>query len=316
MDTGCTDCKIVIKIIKSGSFKDYYSTADIFTTGNVVPDIAVATPQSVQLTTTNNHAGAVNVGVSANFNIPADLKAKSTIEMQFPSNYPNFQTSEPKPVCTTSISGATCEVKDKKVVVSGITSVPRGTTINISVTGLKNPSSAGDFPAAPSGYNIEAKTEAGKQIAYSGITTDWTVKSADPIPSTKFEIKMQYPNYGLLSDYDTTISFDTVIFVDSSIEFNFPGGYNLARDKPTCSLIGDIQEFTSCTIESNKVTLKLKNELKANYSIVLRLTNILNPTSSTPKNTVGDFTINAIYDKETICETKGTNTGRTITMYD
>jgi hypothetical protein len=113
------------------------------------------------ITTTNNVANGVNAGVTASFTIPADLPPKSTVELQFPSNYPKLTLSEPKPVCTTSIPGATCTVEDGKVVVSGYTSLPRDTPINISVTGVKNPGAASDFPAAPSGFNIEAKTEAG-----------------------------------------------------------------------------------------------------------------------------------------------------------
>jgi hypothetical protein len=179
----------------------------------------------------------------------------------FPTEF-HLSGSSPTPRCGgVNVEEATkgsfsCVVSVNAITVSGLKEMPGGSTIQIAVAGIKNPSSSA---GATSGtFTVVTRNSADLLIDSKTDVTGVTFTAARTTQTLLLTSSTVHPENELVyADYDITFTTISRVPVDGSIKVSFPQGKfsSLQEASTFCAISGAVDTYKSCTFNSNSVTI-------------------------------------------------------------
>ncbi|CAG9318836.1 unnamed protein product [Blepharisma stoltei] len=287
----CSSCYVNYYTVKSNNVAEVFTTSAISTN----PGLAAQTAAISVLTLSDYSASAVYVQLAMTVVPSISIPKGGYLQVYMPAEFPRFSDSSPVPICSSIYQ---CTVYDRVIQVSGFTSDYSG-NIDITVTGMKNPSKTGATSTGSQGFKIYAYDSNNFLVIFSQLTNRVTISSKVSEPSSQFTVKARFKAIGVSDTYTFNIFMPVMLQVGTQVVLGFPDSYSLS------SSISCSSDFLStCSAQNSKVTLTTLETVALYSTVNIYLSNVINPTitidqGSTSK-TVSPFYANIYYDQSLI----------------
>ena len=307
-----TSCNCLIQIYAysggaSSKLADTWTSASSVFADGVVDADGFTLPgyTSSGLSTSNDHAEAVDVTITYTFNNIAEFPAGTVLKFKLPGLYPHPSQSSPSPTCAISLANASCTNDDISYDFTLTDAVSPNTAITITLTGVKNPTVVSQWPVAPNGFRLEAYTSNNEPISYMDLTPGFDVETPEDIGAIHFNFETRFSSATTITDYTIRFWQAKTMQVDTTIIISFPQGYILNADDG-CEILDQYIDVQSCSVYLREATIVMNQVLHPSTPINVRFPNVQAPVITSAEadgsQIFTPFNIKSQYDGTTQCE--------------
>lgn len=289
--SGAAHTFVVSGLVNPESVYSAYDTITTYVCGNgdlkKKVTITAKIPDLTTGTFTNSLAQAEKIGLNVVNNkikvsaLPQHaIPANGYFVISFPSGF-SLSSSSPVPTCVAdnfvalTSSGVTCTISSNQVTVGNFKEVTASSTLQVTVSGVKNPSSG----SITGSFEIRTTNSANRTIDNKTDVTGITLSTAYTKGTVVINSVLTYPNnFQTEAEYRIRLSTTNGIPVGGSLTVTFPSAnYGSMSSTISCRVSEAISTYKSCANSGNVVTLTMDTKLNANEIMSLSVFGVSNP---------------------------------------